>query len=257
MFVRSVERLGRVVMGPVDELGRVAYVLVFGLLSLFLPPYRPRAIVRQMEFVGVQSLGIVVLAGFFVGGVFALQSYTLLKLVGAETLVGSTVALAVCLELGPVLTALLVTGRAGSAMAAELGTMRVTEQIDALEAMAVDPMNYLVAPRIVAGTLMVPVLTVVFDAVAIFGSYLVGVDMLRIAPGPYLYRIEWYLDADDILKGLVKAAVFGFILSVVGCSKGFHTHGGAEGVGRATTRAVVIASVVILITDFFLTKAMM
>jgi phospholipid/cholesterol/gamma-HCH transport system permease protein len=257
MIVRSVEAVGRLAMGPVVELGRVASVLGRGALGLLMPPWRPRAIVRQMEFVGVQSIGIVALAGFFVGGVFALQSYTLLKLVGAETLVGSTVALAVCLELGPVLTALLVTGRAGSAMAAEIGTMRVTEQIDALEAMAVDPMNYLVAPRIVAATIMVPVLTVVFDVVAIFGSYLVGVDMLRIAEGPYLYRIEWYLDADDILEGLLKAAVFGFILALVGCSKGYHTRGGAEGVGRATTRAVVLASVAILISDFFLTKALM
>ena len=175
---------------------------------------------------------------------------------GAETLVGSTVALALTRELGPVLTSLMVTGRAGSAMAAELGTMRVTEQIDALYVMAVNPIQYLVLPRLIAAVFMLPVLTVVGDFVGIVGGYVVGVRILDINEGIFIAKILEYMEFSDISMGLIKSSVFGLILSLIGCYKGFYTSGGAEGVGRATTEAVVTASVLILAADYILTAIM-
>lgn len=251
------ERLGARVIDAVETSGRYAMVLFRGTRCLFRRPARLRLTFKQMEFVGNQSLSIVMITGLFTGGVFALQSNVAFSMFGAQGLTGSTVGLAITRELGPVLCALMVTGRAGSAMAAEIGTMRVTEQIDALEAMAVDPMSYLVAPRIVAGTLMLPVLTAIFDLIGMLGCYVVGTRVLHIPSGPFLGRIDWYVDPDDIWKGLIKAAVFGLILSVVGCTKGLYARGGAEGVGKATTQAVVVSSVAILISDYFLTAWLM
>lgn len=248
-----VSALGASVLETAEELGRIVTVLTYGLIGLVMPPWRIRSIFHQMEFVGVQSLGIVVLTGGFTGAVFAIQAHYGFEIFGAETITGSTVALALAKELGPSLTALMVTGRAGSAMAAELGTMRVTEQIDALEAMAVDPYEYLVSPRIIACVVMVPVLAAVFTAVGLLGCTLVSLNQLGIAEGPYYYRISIYLDPEDYLLGLAKSAVFGLILGVVGCTKGLYTRGGAEGVGMATTRAVVVSSVAVLVVDYFLT----
>ncbi|MFZ2800702.1 MAG: ABC transporter permease, partial [Syntrophorhabdus sp.] len=190
------------------------------------------------------------------GMVLALQSYYGFRKFGSEGLVGATVALSMTRELGPVLTSLMVTGRAGSAMAAELGTMRVTEQIDALTVMALNPIKYLVTPRIIASFLMLPLLTVIADFVGIIGGYLVGVKLLGINEGAYIDKTITFLELNDIYNGLVKAAVFGIILSVVSCYKGFYTKGGAEGVGRSTTAAVVISSVTILVTDYILTSFM-
>jgi len=257
VIVRSIEAVGRSSRSWVEELGRHARILVLGLLALVRPPLRPRMWFKQMEFVGVQSLSIVIITGLFTGAVFALQSNVAFSMFGAQGLVGATVGLSLARELAPVLTALMVTGRAGSSMAAEIGTMRVSEQIDALESMGVEPMGYLVAPRLLASVIMVPVLAMVFNLVGIFGAWVVGIYVLGISEGPFIARIEWYVDADDITKGLVKAAVFGLILSTVGCTRGFFTSGGAEGVGTSTTRAVVTASVVILISDYFLTSAML
>jgi phospholipid/cholesterol/gamma-HCH transport system permease protein len=171
-------------------------------------------------------------------------------------MVGTAVALSMTRELGPVLTALMVTARAGSAMAAELGTMRVTEQIDALYVMAANPVKHLIVPRVIAGVIMVPFLTVVSDFVGIVGGYVVGVELLEINSGSFVRNIIRHLDMDDIYNGLIKAAFFGLILSLIGCYKGFNTRGGAEGVGRATTEAVVLASVSILVSDYFLTAIM-
>ncbi len=251
-----VERIGGAVITALEELGRFTRFTGSALLTFVRPPWRVREVFRQMEFVGWQSLVIVLITGGFTGAVFALQSNVAFSQFGASGLVGATVALSLTRELGPALTALMVTGRAGSAMAAEIGTMRVSEQIDALEAMAVDPMEYLVKPRLIAGTIMVPVLAAVFDAIGILGAWVVAKYLLHISEGPFFFRIGWYVDPDDIYGGLEKAAVFGFILAAVGCYKGYTTSGGAEGVGRATTRAVVIASVSILITDYFLTAWM-
>ncbi|MBW1860167.1 MAG: ABC transporter permease [Deltaproteobacteria bacterium] len=238
----------------IEEFGLVMFLLLSTLVWMVRPPMRVRAIFKQMEFVGVNSLLVVILTGAFTGAVLALQHG--FRLFSAESLVGSTVALAMTRELGPVLTALIVTGRAGSSMAAELGTMRVTEQIDALHTMAANPIKYLVVPRIIAGVFMLPVLTIVADFVGIIGGYFVGVGLLKINSGIYVAKMIEIVELEDIFNGLVKAACFGLILSLVGCYKGFYTTGGAQGVGQATTQAVVIASVSILISDYFLTAAM-
>ena len=257
MIVRPVEALGRAIIEPIEELGRILNVMVLGTIAIFKPPLRLRLVFKQFEFVGVQSLSIVCVTGGFTGAVYALQAAYGFGLFHAEVLTGSTVTISLARTLGPVFAALMITGRAGSSMAAEIGTMRVTEQIDALESMAVDPMDYLVAPRILAGVVMVPVAAAVFTAVGMVGAYLVGVSLLEINEGAFLYRIQWYVDPPDFVWGLFKASVFGYVMSVVGCYKGLYVRGGAEGVGKATTQAVVMASVSILILDYFLTDALM
>ena len=220
----------------------------------FTPPFRPRNLIKQMEFVGVKSVFIVVLTGLFSGMVLALQSYHGFRKFGGEGLMGGIVALSLTREMGPVMTALMVNARAGSAIAAELGTMRVTEQIDALEIMAINPIHYLVVPRIWSGILMVPLLTAVNILVGIVGGYFVGVILLGINPGIFMDKMINMLELADLVQGMVKSLVFGLILTLVGCYKGYHTYGGAEGVGRATTEAVVISSVSILIGTYVLTS---
>lgn len=222
----------------------------------FRRPYRLSAIFTQMEFVGVKSLWVVIVTGGFTGMVLALQTYYGFRQFSSEGLVGATVALSMTRELGPVLTALMVTGRAGSAIAAELGSMRVTEQIDALTAMALNPVKYLVVPRIVASLLMLPILTVIADFTGVVGGYFVGVKLLGIDEGIFMSRMTKYVDLEDIYHGLAKAACFGVILALISCYKGFYTKGGAQGVGRATTEAVVMASISILIADYILTSLM-
>lgn len=248
-----IEQLGGAIIGTVEGAGRYTRFLLQTFLAGLSRPWRLRLLFRQMQFVGVQSLLIVLITGAFTGAVFAYQSNYAFERFGAETMIGATVTLAMVRELGPVLSALMVNGRVGSAMAAELGTMRVTEQIDALESMAVDPVNYLVAPRVLAATLILPALTALFDLIGAFASYWVSTRLLTVSAGPYVARTEWFVDVDDLLGGLIKAAVFGLILSSVGCYYGYHTRGGAEGVGQATTRAVVSAGVAILIVDYFMT----
>ena len=252
----TVDNFGRAVLNNVEEMGRILILFLSVLMWMVRPPLKLRLIFKQMEFVGVKSIFVVVLTGTFTGMVMALQGYYGFKMFNAESLVGSTVALGMTRELGPVLTALMVTARAGSAMAAELGTMRVTEQIDALYVMAANPVKHLIVPRVIAGVVMLPLLTVVSDFMGILGGYFVGVPVLGINSGAFINNITKLVDLDDIYHGLTKAAFFGLILSVVGCHKGFSTTGGAEGVGRATTEAVVLASVSILISDYFLTAIM-
>ncbi|MBN1962367.1 MAG: ABC transporter permease [Deltaproteobacteria bacterium] len=238
----------------IGELGAMAQLMAQALLMAFRSPLRLRLIFQQAEFVGVGSIFIIVLTGFFTGAVFTLQSVTGLARVGMESLVGSMVMLAVARELGPVLTALMVTGRVSSAMATELGTMRVTEQIDALEVMAIDPVKYLISPRIIAGAVMVPALTLIFTMVAGIGSYLVAVVMMGIDEGAYLSRIEWYLDPYDFRQGFLKSIAFGLVITLVGCYKGYNASGGARGVGEATTKAVVIGSIAIFLLNYVLTS---
>jgi phospholipid/cholesterol/gamma-HCH transport system permease protein len=252
----SLDYIGRTVMHYVEEMGRMMILFFSILFWMMRPPLKARNIFKQMEFVGVKSIFVVVLTGLFTGMVMTLQGYHGLRLFSAETMVGSTVALGMTRELGPVLTSLMVTARAGSAMAAELGSMRVTEQIDALYVMAANPIKHLIVPRVIAGVLMVPLLTVVSNFVGIAGSYFVGVNLLNINEGDFINNIYKMLELNDIYSGLVKAAFFGLILSVVGCYKGFNTTGGAEGVGRATTQAVVVSSITILVSDYFLTVIM-
>ena len=226
------------------------------IMWLFRPPVRFRLFFKQMEFIGVGSLFVVLLTGLFTGMVLALQTYHAFRMFSAESLVGATVALSMTRELGPVITALMVTGRAGSAIAAEIGTMRVTEQIDALDVMAINPVQYLVVPRLVAGVIMLPLLTAISDFVGVVGGYMVGVNLLGINAGLFMNKIYEYVELEDIYNGLTKAAVFGLILTLVGCYKGFYTRGGAEGVGRATTQSVVLASIMILMGDYVLTALM-
>ena len=250
------ESIGRLVQSGIVATGRMSIMLYQSITWFFVPPFKFRNIFKQMEFVGVKSMFVVILTGSFTGMVLAFQSYTALKKFGAESLVGSMVALSMARELGPVLTGLIVTGRAGSAMATELGTMRVTEQIDALYTMAVNPVKHLVLPRILAGVLMLPLLTIVSDFVGMMGGYFIGVKVLNINPGVFIGRTLDFVGTEDIFNGLIKSAFFGLILSLVACYQGFYTSGGAEGVGRAATSAVVVSSVLILITDYLLTSIM-
>lgn len=245
--------LGGFLLARLEEVGRYFRLVAQAFHSLIIRPLRLQQIMTQLEFVGVQSMGIVALTGTFTGMVFALQTGHAFRTFGAESLVGGTSVLALVRELGPVLAALMVTGRAGSAMASELATMRVTEQIDALYAMAARPLKMLILPRLLAGILMVPALTLVFDFVGSVGSYLVATSVMDIAPGEWWKNVYDLVEMADINKGLVKALVFGFIMASVGCYKGFFAHGGARGVGRATTESVVYSSVLILVSDYFIT----
>lgn len=246
----------RKVTAAVEQVGDTVLLLGLALVWLVRPPFRLRQIIQSLEFVGFGSLFIVTLTGLFAGGVMALQIGQAFRMFNAESLTGPTVALALSRELSPVFTALMVTGRVGSAMATELGTMRVTEQIDALRTMAVNPVHYLVTPRILASVTMLPILTMFFNLVGMFGCWIVAVKLLEIDPGIFMARVREYVFPSDLANGLVKAAAFGVVLSTIGCYKGFTASGGARGVGQATTQAVVYASVLILILDYFLTVLM-
>ena len=218
------------------------------------PPFEVGEWLRQMVRVGVDSVPVVFLTTMFTGMVMALQMYNGFHRVHAENFVGSAVALAMLRELSPVLVGLMVTGRVGSSMAAEIGTMRVTEQIDALKALATDPVQYLFVPRVISGIVMLPLLVILGNALGIGGGYLVAVKLLGANPVIYEQNTYQFVDLNDLWSGVIKAAVFGLILTLTGCVRGYYTVGGAEGVGRSTTQAVVSASLTILLTDFFLTK---
>jgi len=218
------------------------------------PPFEVGEWLRQMVRVGVDSVPVVFLTTMFTGMVMALQMYNGFHRVHAENFVGSAVALAMLRELSPVLVGLMVTGRVGSSMAAEIGTMRVTEQIDALKALATDPVQYLFVPRVISGIVMLPLLVILGNALGIGGGYLVAVKLLGANPVIYEQNTYQFVDLNDLWSGVIKAAVFGLILTLTGCVRGYYTLGGAEGVGRSTTQAVVSASLTILLTDFFLTK---
>jgi phospholipid/cholesterol/gamma-HCH transport system permease protein len=236
-----------------EELGGIFSTFLQSIGLLFVPPFRLKLFFKQMEFIGVESSFIVLLTGAFTGMVFALQTSYAFRLFGAENLIGPSVALSLARELGPVLTGLMVTGRVGSAMAAELGTMRVTEQIDALSTMSINPVQYLITPRVLSSIIMLPMLTVLFDFIGIIGSYFMAVFLLGINGNRFISDTIYMVDLKDVYVGLLKAAVFGAIIAVVGCYEGYFAQKGAEGVGKAATQAVVISSVSILIADYFLT----
>jgi phospholipid/cholesterol/gamma-HCH transport system permease protein len=251
-----VENIGLWTINAIESIGNAILFFLQTCLWIVRPPYRIKVLLNAMEFVGVGSFFIVILTGFFTGAVFALQGATAFRLFNAESLVGSTVALSLARELAPVLTGLMVSGRAGSGIATEIGSMRVTEQIDALYTMAVNPIQYLVVPRFLAGLIMVPFLTVLFNLVGMVGCYIVGVELLNIDEGIFLEKVRWFVQPDDIYNGLLKSCVFGGILTLVGCYKGFYATGGARGVGLATTQSVVVSSVLILVADYILTALM-
>jgi phospholipid/cholesterol/gamma-HCH transport system permease protein len=235
------------------EAGRIAVLFTQTLGWTFRPPLLGRELLKQMQEVGVRSFPVVVITAAFTGMVMSLQTYTGFKRFGAETMVGTVVALSVMRELGPVLTGLMVSGRVGSAMAAELGTMRVTEQIDALYTLATNPIKYLIVPRFLAATIMLPILVAFADVIGILGGYLVSVRVLGTNPTLYVRRTWDFLELNDLYSGLLKAFIFGMIIAVISCYQGFSSEGGAEGVGRATTKAVVISSLTILISNYFIT----
>ncbi|HYO95003.1 MAG TPA: ABC transporter permease [Polyangiaceae bacterium] len=218
------------------------------------PPYRITQLLAAMDFVGVQSIFIVSLTGIFSGMVLSLQTVHSLRQFGAEGIVGSIVAISLTREISPVFAALMVTARAGSAMAAELGNMRVTEQIDALVTMGVSPVQYLLSPRLLAAVIMVPLLCVLYTCVGMGGAWLVGVQMLGVDPGIFLSNIEKYLTPADFWMGEIKSATFGFLIAAISCAQGFNASGGAKGVGEATTRAVVQSAVAILVANYLLTS---
>ncbi len=247
------EVLGDWILEGIEEIGKVIMLFFKALVWTFQPPFFLKNTIKQMLEVGVHSIPVVLITATFTGMVLALQTHTGFQRFNAESLVGTVVALSMTRELGPVLTGLIVAGRAGSAMAAELGTMRVTEQIDALYTLATNPIKYLVVPRLIAGLVMLPIMTVLSDIVGIYGGLFVSVTILDANQTVYLRRTWDYLKYNDIYSGLLKAAVFGLIISLIGCYKGFYTKGGAEGVGKATTGSVVISSMLILISDYFLT----
>lgn len=248
---QGADNFGKLLAGAVSDLGGVVTLGFQVFRWAARPPYRVSSFFSQLDFVGVGSVFIVCLTGTFTGMVFAHQSSRAFELFNAESMVGPTVALTVTRELAPVFTALMVTMRACSAMCTELGTMRVTEQVDALETMAVNPIQYLLVPRVLAGLLMVPVLTLVFDLCGLAGGYFVSVLVKNVSAGTFIARTQQWLDTEDIVEGLVKGAVFGLTIALIACYKGYHASGGAKGVGQATTQAMVQSALAIFILDYF------
>src|SRR3990167_1331871 len=245
--------IGRGFFGFLSSIGRTALFLFQALSQGVRPPYYSRQILRQFFEIGYLSLPVVGLTAFFTGMVLALQSYTGFSRFNAENAIASVVVLSMTRELGPVLAGLMVSGRIGAAMAAEIGTMRVTEQIDALTTLSTNPQKYLIAPRLLAGVTMLPILVLVADIIGIFGGYVVTIYRLNFNPAIYIKQTMDFIQLGDVTSGLIKAAFFGFIITSMGCYHGFNSKGGAQGVGRATTYAVVSSSILILITNYFLT----
>jgi phospholipid/cholesterol/gamma-HCH transport system permease protein len=246
--------VGRMVLDLFQTIGSVAVFAAMGLSHAMRPPFFWRNYVRHFIEIGYLSLPVVALTTLFSGMVLALQSYSGFSRFSAEGAVAMVVVLSITRELAPVLAGLMVAGRIGAAMAAEIGTMRVTEQIDALEALSTNPYSYLVAPRLVAGILMMPFLVAVGDVIGVLGGYIVGVYKLGFNANAYLIQTWEVLEVEDVVSGLTKAAVYGFIVTLMGCYHGYRSTGGAQGVGRATTQAVVSSAILILIANYFVTE---
>ncbi len=253
-IVGGISALGRQTLESVSEMGRMVIFLLFSVWCLFLPPWRPSLIVQQIHFIGVGSISIVMLTSLFTGMVLALQGFYTLSKFSSEGLLGPAVALSLIRELGPVLTGLVVAGRAGSSMAAEIGIMVITEQVDALKTMAINPIQRLVSPRLAASVIAIPLLTALFDVVGIFGGYLIGVKLLGLSGGTYLGEMQAQVEMIDITGGMWKSLVFGILITWVCCYKGYYCGHGAKGVGKATTSAVVLSTVLILVGDYVLTS---
>ena len=245
--------IGAVFLDGLAASGRMALFTLAALSHCARPPFYLRLIGRQMIDIGYYSLPVVGLTALFTGMVLALQTYTGFSGFAAENAVPTVVVLSVTRELGPVIAGLMVAGRIGAAIAAELGTMRVTDQIDALTTLSTNPYKYLVVPRVLAGTITLPVLVFIADIIGVFGGFLVGSYKLRFNPAAYIQRTADFLQTNDVTAGLVKAGVFGFVVALMGCYFGYNSKGGAEGVGAATTYAVVSASILILLLDYVLT----
>lgn len=257
-----VTNLGRGCIAIVQEMGKIGIFFSDAVLKMFHWPVKVARIIQQVHFIGMKSLFVVALTALFTGMVLGLQGYYTLVKVGSETVLGLMVALSLIRELGPVLTALMVTGRAGSSMAAEIGVMRISEQIDALDTMDIDPMRFLVSPRLVASIISFPLLTAIFDVVGIIGGYLTGVVLLGVNSGTYLSHMETGVDLEDVTGGFIKSFVFAVIVTIICCYQGYTTHErkegfGARGVSFSTTTAVVMSSVLILVFDYVITSFLM
>jgi phospholipid/cholesterol/gamma-HCH transport system permease protein len=248
------ESIGKTIMRLFESVGSLTWFIGRAIVMSFLPPIYFRLILRQLIDIGYYSLPVVGMTALFTGMVLALQSYTGFTRFNAEGAIAGVVVLSVTRELAPVLAGLMVAGRIGASIAAEIGTMRVTEQIDALVTLSVNPFKYLIAPRLIAGTLMLPALVLVGDIIGVFGGYVVAVYSLDFSPGSYLTQTWNMLEAIDVISGLIKAAVFGLIVALMGCYHGYYSKRGAQGVGAATTNAVVTASILILIFNYILTQ---
>jgi len=246
--------IGRFVLEFFAASGRLSLFTWHSTAAVFAPPVYLREIIRQVIFIGYFSLPVVALTSFFTGGVLALQIYYGGNQLNSEAIVSTIVALGITRELGPVLGGLMVAGRVSAAIAAEIGTMRVTEQIDALTTLSTDPFKYLVAPRLISATLCMPVLAFFADIIGVMGGFVVGTQSLDFNSAIYVQRTVNFLELDDITSGLIKAAVFGFIIALMGCYHGYNSRGGAQGVGRATTNAVVTASILILMANYIMTS---
>ena len=253
--MNALAAVGRTTLDFVAAAGRLALFAGTGAIHCVRPPIHFRLIGRQMVEVGYYSLPVVGLTALFTGMALALQSYSGFSRFNAESAVAAIVALSITRELAPVLAGLMVAGRIGASMAAEIGTMRVTEQIDALTALSTNPFKYLVAPRLIAGTFTLPLCVLAADAIGVFGGYLLAINKLGFNTTAYVKSTFQYLEVVDIVSGLVKAAVFGFLIALMGCYHGYHARGGAQGVGAATTNAVVSASVLILASNYLITEA--
>jgi phospholipid/cholesterol/gamma-HCH transport system permease protein len=246
--------LGHTFLLFLEATGRIVMFTSTAVSHCFRPPIYPRLIIRQMIEIGYYSLPVVGLTAIFTGMVLALQSYTGFARFSAESAIPNVVVVSITRELGPVLAGLMVAGRVGAAMAAEIGTMRVTEQIDALDTLATNPFKYLVAPRLIAGLTMLPLLVLIADIIGVFGGYVVSSYKLGFNPATYLKNTIDFVEPQDVISGLVKAGVFGFLVTLMGCYHGYNSRGGAQGVGAATTNAVVSASILILCFNYFITE---
>jgi phospholipid/cholesterol/gamma-HCH transport system permease protein len=252
-----IEGFGRAVIEGIAALGNFVLFLLSAVAYVISPPYKPRLLIRQLRTIGAESFFLVGLIALFTGMVLGLQGYNTLRRFSSEGALGTVVALVLVRELGPVLAALMVTARAGSAMAAEIGAMQATEQVDALTVMAINPVQYLVSPRVLAGVISLPLLTCMFDVIGIWGGYMIGVGLMGAPSGPFFNGIAQNMSRHDIAIGLYKALVFGVVVMWVCCYKGYHAARMATGVSRATTDAVVLSSVLILAWDYFLTAILL
>ena len=259
MFITPFNTLGRIIISFIQEMGRIGSFFFYGFLYIFSFPLQISNIVQQVYFIGMKSILVICLTGAFTGMVLGLQGYYTLSKFGSEGLLGAAVALSLIRELGPVLTAIMVIGRAGSAMAAEIGIMRISEQIDALDTMDINPIRFLVSPRIAASLISFPLLTAIFVVIGIYGGYLSGSVLLGLNPGVYLSRVESGIVMDDLTGGFIKSLVFAVVVVTICCYQGYFTHTraegyGAKGVSLSTTSAVVISCVLVLVSDYVLTS---
>lgn len=252
--MNSVAKIGQITLGFFAQTGRLSLFIYNTFLAMVQPPFYARLIGQQMLHIGYYSIPVVALTSFFTGGVLALQIYYGGNEFNSEAIVASIVALGITRELGPVLGGLMVAGRVSSAIAAEIGTMRVTEQIDALTTLSTDPYKYLVAPRVIAAVLCLPLLALIADIIGIMGGFVVSTQALDFNAAIYVKTTIDFLGVDDVTSGLIKSSVFGFLIAIMGCYNGYHSAGGAQGVGRATTNAVVTSSILILSANYLMTS---